>query len=112
MPGETEFLDLGDMTTVVGGMLKYSFNTMDFPKERLGKEAQFMLNCLVQWGMVSSYPSGEDTGGRSKRVLMDPSEVARRAAEMTAAAFAEMRARGWVHAGIDPRSLYETEGKE
>lgn len=59
-------------------------------------EAAMTLHLIEKWGPVVGIFDGEDSAGRAKMRNATPAEVATQAADIAAAAYKEIAARGWL----------------
>ena len=64
--------------------------------EELSIEAKFTWDLVKQLGIVACVFDGEDTSGRQKLRLLEPSEVVDRATEIARLTFDSFRSKGWV----------------
>lgn len=51
--------------------------------EMLNPQAEFAKELIARWGMVQGFDNGEDTAGRHQFGLMSPSDVVKRAIEVS-----------------------------
>src|SRR6185437_6515407 len=75
----------------------------------LARQADFAARLMEHLSIISAIPDGEDSAGRQKIALMPPNEVASRACNISAAAFAEFESRGWLVPAPDPIPLRSEE---
>lgn len=66
--------------------------------QALHPEATLASAIIEKWALVAAVPDGEDSAGRQKSRLPTPEELANRAADLAAAAFATYQSRGWLQA--------------
>jgi len=59
-------------------------------------EARLATNLIEKWGMVAAMPDGEDSSGRQKARMMDPSEIVHRACETARLAADAFYAADWM----------------
>lgn len=62
----------------------------------LNEESNLMLRLIEKWGPVVGISDGEDSAGRAKLRNATPEEVVAQAANIAAAAYKEIAARGWL----------------
>ncbi len=60
------------------------------------QEAEFAKTLMAQLAIVAGQVDGEDSSGRQKCRLLTPEEIAKRACDVSQAAFKEFEARGWL----------------
>jgi hypothetical protein len=59
-------------------------------------EAEFAMGMIERMSLYCANPDGEDSAGRAKLRLMTPEEIANRACDIAAAAFAQFEKRDWL----------------
>ena len=64
----------------------------------LDDRATLAMELIGRWGMIAGMPDGEDSAGRAKLRVMTPDEVAKRAIECVAAAYATFDVMEWITA--------------
>ena len=62
----------------------------------LDLKGKMALDFIVRWGAVAAIPDGEDSQGRQKLKVMEPSELVDRAVLCVELATAELAQRGWM----------------
>ena len=65
--------------------------------EMIEAEARLAFSLLERWGMVAACPDGEDSAGRAKLRLSEPSELVDRAFEVANLAFNRARNDQLIH---------------
>jgi hypothetical protein len=59
-------------------------------------QADFAMRLMTQFALVAVQEDGEDSAGRQKARVLGAAEAAKRACDISAAAFDEFNARGWL----------------